>query len=85
MKAQAKPAEDRPEILIVEDSPTQAQQLKHILERHRFEVLVAADGRQALALLGEHKPALVISDILMPEMDGYELCTRIKLDRKSVV
>ncbi len=66
------------EILIVEDSPTQAEQLKYILEQHGYKVSAANNGKQALALLDKHKPTLVISDIVMPEMDGYELCRQIK-------
>jgi signal transduction histidine kinase len=66
------------DILIVEDSPTQAAQLQYILERHGFSVSVAANGREALAVLAGGKPALVISDIIMPEIDGFELCRRIK-------
>ncbi|MBI2354343.1 MAG: response regulator [Deltaproteobacteria bacterium] len=65
-------------ILIVEDSPTQAEQLRYILEKHRYRVSIAGSGNAALALIGEVKPALIISDIIMPEMDGYELCRRIK-------
>ena len=71
--------EDTIEILIVEDSPTQAEQLKYILEKQGYKVPVANNGKQALSLFGKHKPALVISDIIMPEMDGYELCKQIKL------
>lgn len=65
-------------ILVVEDSPTQAEQLRYILEKHRLRVLVAGSGDAALAMIEEQKPALIISDILMPGMDGYELCRRIK-------
>ncbi len=65
-------------ILVVEDSPTQAEQLQHILERHGYRVSVAANGKQALAQIDQQRPTLVISDIMMPEMDGYELCRRIK-------
>lgn len=68
------------EILIVEDSPTQAEMLRHLLETNRYRVRVAGDGETALALLREHKPALVITDIVMPKMDGYELCAAIKAD-----
>lgn len=65
-------------VLVVEDSPTQAEQLRYILEKHRFRVLVAPDGETALAMIEEQKPTLIISDILMPGMDGYELCRRVK-------
>lgn len=65
-------------ILVVEDSPTQAEQLRYMLEKHRFRVSVARNGREALIKISELQPALIISDIVMPEMDGYELCRRIK-------
>jgi hypothetical protein len=65
-------------ILVVEDSPTQAEQLRYMLEKHRFRVSVARNGREALIKISELQPVLIISDIVMPEMDGYELCRRIK-------
>jgi PAS domain S-box-containing protein len=68
------------EILIVDDSPTQAENLKYILERHDFAVSVASNGIEALSLIRACKPTLVISDIVMPEMDGYQLCREIKND-----
>jgi diguanylate cyclase (GGDEF)-like protein/PAS domain S-box-containing protein len=69
------------EILIAEDSPTQAAQLAHLLEGRGFTVTIAANGREALALLEQHKPILIISDIVMPELDGYGLCKAIKADK----
>jgi two-component system sensor histidine kinase/response regulator len=71
-------AENRDTILIVEDSPTQAEELGYMLEQHRYRVTAAANGREALAILERQKPIAVISDIVMPEMDGYDLCRRIK-------
>lgn len=68
------------EILIAEDSPTQAEQLQNLLEGHGYKVAAAANGRQALEALRRHRPSLVISDIVMPEMNGYELCHAIKGD-----
>jgi signal transduction histidine kinase len=65
-------------ILVVEDSPTQAEQLRYILEKHHYSVSIAGSGNAALAMIEEEKPALIISDIVMPEMDGYELSRRIK-------
>jgi signal transduction histidine kinase len=70
----------RAEILIVEDSPTQAQRLQHILERQGYRVTPAPNGEQALAIARARKPAVVVSDVVMPEMDGYELCNHIKND-----
>jgi PAS domain S-box-containing protein len=68
------------EILIAEDSPTQAEQLRALLEEYDYKVTVARDGRQALDLARQKRPGLIISDILMPELDGYDLCKLIKSD-----
>src|SRR3990167_3437031 len=70
------------EILIAEDSPTKAAQLAHLHEQRGYLVTVASNGREALALLERRKPSLVISDIVMPELDGYGLCKAIKTDKK---
>jgi len=70
------------EILIAEDSSTQAAYLKRILEGQDFRVVVTHDGKEALAALRRHKPTLVITDIRMPEMNGYELCHHIRADEQ---
>ncbi|MCJ7602737.1 MAG: response regulator, partial [Desulfobulbaceae bacterium] len=67
-------------ILIVEDSLTQAVQLQFLLEKNGFKVTCAHNGRQGLENARKEKPAVIISDIVMPEMDGYELCSNIKAD-----
>lgn len=67
-------------ILIAEDSPTQAQQLRFILERQGFVVTSATNGALALEEARMHPPTLIISDVVMPEMDGYELCRQVKSD-----
>ncbi|MGA2933714.1 MAG: PAS domain S-box protein [Methanomicrobiales archaeon] len=69
-------------VLVVEDSPTQAEHLKLILEKAGYEVSAAGNGKEALLLLETTPPNLVISDIVMPEMDGYEFCRRIKQDER---
>ncbi|MFH1454375.1 MAG: ATP-binding protein [Armatimonadota bacterium] len=69
---------DKVNILIVEDSLTQAQVLKDILVENGFKADVAHNGAEALEFLKKQKPQLVISDIVMPQMDGYELCSHIK-------
>jgi DNA-binding response OmpR family regulator len=71
---------DGVEILIAEDSLTQAEQLKYLLEEQGYRVTVAANGKKALDLVRTRKPRLIISDIMMPEMDGYTLCRTIKSD-----
>ena len=70
------------EILVVEDSPTQALKLKYILEKQEYTVRLATNGVEGLEAIAERRPTLVISDVLMPEMDGYEFCTRIKGDEE---
>jgi signal transduction histidine kinase len=67
-------------ILIVEDSRTQAEQLTHILEERGYLVSVAVNGKEALAAARKHRPLLVISDVLMPVMDGYAMCRAFKDD-----
>ena len=65
-------------ILIVEDSPTQLEQLRFILEEKDYTVIAANNGIKALEAINQDKPDLIISDILMPEMDGYTLCDKVK-------
>jgi signal transduction histidine kinase len=67
-------------VLIAEDSATQARRLQHILEQQGYRVTATANGRLALEAAQRSKPALIISDVIMPEMNGYELCKRIKAD-----
>jgi len=69
------------EILVAGDSPTQASMIKYFLESYNYKVMVAPDGQQALDKLFQNKPALVISDIAMPVLNGYELCEKIKSDK----
>lgn len=69
---------DKIKILIAEDSITQAMQLQNILEVNGYDAAIAANGREALQSIGVSRPSIVISDIMMPEMDGYELCRQIK-------
>ena len=70
----------RVEILIVEDSHTQAELLRNILEHSGYAVSCASDGREALRLAQLQKPTLIISDIEMPALNGYELCRAVKQD-----
>jgi len=66
------------EILIAEDSRTQAEQLSHYLNAQGYAVTVTRNGKQALASAVQSTPAMVITDVVMPEMDGYTLCREIK-------
>lgn len=68
-------------ILVVEDSKTQNTWLRQILEENGYDVSATYNGKEALAVIAENEPALIISDILMPVMDGYEFCKIVKMDR----
>src|SRR6266567_4420981 len=65
-------------ILVVDDSPTQAKLLEHVLTAHGYSVFVSNNGIEALNHILAHPPDLVISDILMPEMDSFEMCRQVR-------
>src|ERR1035437_10762216 len=67
-------------ILVVEDSPVQAKKIKFLLEENGLNVMVCPNGKLALEAIAEVQPLLIISDIVMPEMDGYEFCSILKND-----
>ena len=67
-------------IVVAEDSPTQAEQLRHLLSQRYENVTVAGNGEDALQAARRQKPSLIISDVVMPGMDGYALCRAIKSD-----
>jgi PleD family two-component response regulator len=71
---------DNIEILVAEDSGTQALDLQYLLETHGYGVVLCENGKQALEAARKRKPTLVISDVVMPEMDGYSLCRALKDD-----
>lgn len=80
MASKKKPDRPPERILIVEDSLTQAMLLQHLLEENGYEVTRAASGKEALSVLAREMPALIVSDIVMPEMDGFELTRSVKAD-----
>ena len=65
-------------ILVVEDEKAIRENLADLLEVEGYEVLTAANGRLGLELALEHRPDLILSDILMPEMNGYEMLTELR-------
>ncbi|MBF0472390.1 MAG: response regulator [Nitrospirae bacterium] len=67
-------------ILIVEDSQVQALILKRILLKYNYEVDVAINGEEGINYAKHFRPDIIISDVTMPVMDGYEMCCRIKDD-----
>ena len=69
---------DSTEILVAEDRPTQAERLKHCLASRGYAVTVTKNGSEAFATSLKSRPTLVITDIVMPGMDGFALCREIK-------
>ncbi len=65
-------------ILVVDDSATTRKMLAAALQPEGYEVLTAGDGAQALQVLEQTTPDLLILDVVMPDMDGYELCQRLR-------
>ena len=68
------------EVLIVEDSPTQAERMRRLIQSAGYLVRVASNGQRALNLIRERRPQLIVSDIVMPELNGYELCRALKAE-----
>ncbi len=67
-------------VLVVDDHPDIRDYIRNTMERD-YRVFEAVDGRHGLEMARQHKPDLIISDVMMPVMDGYEMCRRIRKDR----
>jgi pilus assembly protein CpaF len=72
------PSPDKVKILVVEDEPRILAALEDLLSVEGYQVIPAPDGEQALQVVAEEKLDLVLSDVMMPGIDGFELCRRIK-------
>ncbi|MCW8932615.1 MAG: sigma 54-interacting transcriptional regulator [Gammaproteobacteria bacterium] len=68
-------------LLLVDDNPTNLQVLYQTLEGHGYKLLLAKNGEDALNIAKKVHPALILLDIMMPGMDGYEVCQKIKSDQ----
>ncbi len=77
------PAMSAPKILIVDDQPVNVQLLKRKLEREGLQVISAYHGRGALALVARDRPDLILLDVMMPDMDGIEVCQRLQADEDT--
>jgi adenylate cyclase len=71
---------DPPRILVVDDNETNRDILVTRLKTNGYQTLQAADGEQALRMVAEHHPDLVLLDVMMPKLDGLEACRRLKSD-----
>jgi twitching motility two-component system response regulator PilH len=70
-------------VLVVEDSLAQRQMISDLLKSSGLKVAVASDGVEALENIQKFNPDLVVLDIVMPRMNGYEVCRRLKADPKT--
>jgi len=70
-------------VLVVEDSVTQREMIEDLLKGSGLTVKTAGDGVEALEQILDNCPDIVVMDIVMPRMNGYELCRRIKTDPKT--
>src|SRR5205823_6671445 len=64
--------------LVVEDDPPTRELLRHVLEADGWTVREAGNGREALQVIGEGPPSLILMDLMMPEMDGFELIKELR-------
>jgi DNA-binding response OmpR family regulator len=65
-------------ILIIDDEPEILELIEHILRKNGYQVISALDGETGLAKFHEHDPVLVILDVMMPRLDGWEVCRRLR-------
>lgn len=73
----------QPLVLVVDDNPMNLQVLGNLLKEGHFRVAIARDGMQALDFVFKKQPDLILLDIMMPGMDGFEVCRRLKKDEQT--
>ena len=83
MSEDKKPTSAREEILAVDDTPDSLRLLSELLTQHGYRVRPASHGALALKSVAAKAPDLILLDVSMPDMDGYEVCRRLKADEKS--
>jgi len=70
-------------VLLAEDEPNIVESLTFLLKRAGFQIKVASDGRQALDAALEQQPAVLVLDLMLPELDGYEVLRRLRADPRG--
>lgn len=70
-------------VLVVDDSPTEIEAFRLILEKHGFEVLVAKDGASGVALAHQEKPDIVLMDIVMPGLNGFQATRQLTKSQET--
>ena len=74
------PPTDTPRVLIADDTPTAADLLEEYLDGSGYQVRLAADGEQTLREVAAWKPDLILLDVMMPRLSGFEVCKRLRAD-----
>ena len=69
---------EEPVVLVVDDSPTVRKIVQLTLQRERIRVVTAGDGLSALAAVADEQPDLILLDIMLPKMDGYNICQAVR-------
>lgn len=72
-----------PKIVIIDDNPSNINLAATLLKKHDYDVLSALDGKSGIELVNREKPDLILLDIMMPELDGYEVCKILKNNTKT--
>jgi signal transduction histidine kinase len=75
----------RPRVLVVDDEPRNALLLQELLESRGYTVWTAADGEQGLTLAQERSPDVVLLDVMMPRLSGFDVCRRLKADQRTAM
>ena len=70
-------------VLVVEDNRTQAESLRYILEKGGHEVILASDGVEGIEVIQHQKPDIILTDVIMSPMDGYEFCRHVKENEET--
>ena len=70
-------------LLLVDDTPTNLQVLYQTLDGRGYQLLIAQNGEEALELARDARPSLILLDIMMPGIDGFETCRRLKADPQT--
>ena len=71
----------QPKVLVVDDEPNIIMSLDFLIRKEGYQLFIARNGTEALEIAYAEKPDLVVLDIMMPDIDGYEVCQRIKSDQ----
>jgi DNA-binding response OmpR family regulator len=68
-----------PKVLIVDDEPNIIVPLQFLMEQNGFDVLIAQSGEEAIEMIMQYRPALILLDIMLPGIDGFEVCEIVRL------